>query len=141
MEFYDLYQGLKIEDLIRRVERRPAAAPTLKEITAIVRATHKLVERADDFLLQDLDLVPYLREILRQYLIGDKDTNPNSVMIRASKVWGKSPDRRKSAITQIAFNRGFRAYCDGAPNKLAASAIDALADMSPADAAVDLAPS
>jgi hypothetical protein len=140
MEFYDLYQGLKIEDLMRRVERTPAAAPTLKEITAIVRAARKLVERADGFLLQDLDLVPYLREVLRQYLVEDKDTNPKSVMIRASKVWGKSPDRRRSAITQIAFNRGFTAYRDRAPNKLAASAIDALADMSPADAAADLAP-
>jgi hypothetical protein len=140
-EFYDLYQGLKIGDLIRRVERTQAAAPTLKEVTAIVRAVHKLVERADGFLLQDLDLVPYLREVLRQYLVEDQDTNPKGVMIRASKVWGKSPDRRRSAITQIAFNRGFTAYCDGAPNKLVASAIDALAEMSPADAAADLAPS
>jgi hypothetical protein len=138
VEFEDLYQGLRVEDLIKHVEHRPAAAPTLKEITAIVRAAHKLVERIDGLLLRGLDLELYLRVILRQYLAGDEDNNDRSPMIRASKVWGKSSDRRKSAIAQIACNSGFATWRDGAPNKLPATAIDNLADMSPAEAVAEL---
>ena len=137
-QFAELYQGLRIEDLITRAERRPAAAPTLKEITAIVRATQKLVERVDGVLLQDLDLDPYLREILRQHLVDEQDTNSKGAMIRASKIWSKSLDRRRSAIVQIACNNGFTAYRSGAPNKLLATTIDGLADMSPAEAVAEL---
>jgi hypothetical protein len=137
-QFTELYQGLRIDDLITRAEHRPAAAPTLKEITAIVRAAHKLVEGIDGVLLQGLDLDPYLREILRQHLMDEEDTNPKNPMIRASKIWSKSLDRRKSAIIQIAYNNGFTRYHDGAPNKLLATTIDALADMSPAEAVAEL---
>jgi hypothetical protein len=41
------YQGLRVGDLIKHVENTPSAAPTLKEATAIVRASHKFVERSD----------------------------------------------------------------------------------------------
>jgi hypothetical protein len=138
VQFSDLYQGLRVEDLINHAGHRPAVAPTLKEITAIVRAAHKLVEKADGFLLRDMDLEPYLKEILRQYLTEDEGKNPKSPIIRAGKVWNRSPDRRESAIVQIAFNNGFTAYRDGAPNKLAATAIDRLVDMSPSDAVAEL---
>ena len=137
-QFAELYQGLRIEDLITRAERAPAAAPTLKEITAIVRATQELVKEIDGVLLRDLDLEPYLREILRQHLIGDEDTNPKSPMIRAGRIWSKSLDRRRSAIVQIACNNGFTGYRDGAPNELQATAIDELANMSPAEAVAEL---
>jgi len=111
---------------------------TLKEITAIVRAAHKLVERIDGALLQALDLTTYLTTVLQQHLTNDEDTNPKSAMIRAGKVWSKAPDRRRSAIVQIACNNGFTDYCDGAPNKLPESAIETLADMSPAEAVAKL---
>lgn len=137
-QFVELYQGLLIEDLITRAERRPAAAPTLKEITAIVRATHKLVQGIDEVLLRDLDLDLYLRKILRQHLVDEEDMNPKSPMIRAGKIWGKSLDRRSSAIVQLAYNSGFADYRDGAPNKLLAAAIDRLADMSPTEAVAEL---
>ena len=137
-QFAELYQGLRIEDLIMRAERTPAAAPTLKEITAIVRATQKLVEGIDGVLLQDLDLEPYFREILRQHLVDEEDANPKSPMIRASKIWSKSLDRRRSAIVQIACNNGFTRYRGAAPNKLLATAIDELVDMSPAEAVAEL---
>ena len=102
-EYAELYQGLRIEDLIVRAERTPALAPTLKETTAIIRSTHKLVEKADAALLRDLDLGPYLKEILRRYLLND-DTDPKGPNIRAGKVWSRSPERRRSAIVQIAYN-------------------------------------
>jgi hypothetical protein len=137
-QFAELYQGLRIEDLITRAERRPAAAPTLKEITAIVRAAHKLVQGIDEAILQDIDLDPYLREILRQHLVDEGDRSPKSAMTRAGKIWGKSLDRRSSAIVQIAYNSGFTDYRDGAPNKLLAVVIDRLADMSPAEAVAEL---
>jgi hypothetical protein len=137
-EFADLYQGLRIEDLITRVERRPAAAPTLKEVTAIVRAIHKLVERVDGALLRDLDLDLYLREVLRQYLVAEEGTHAKNATSRASKVWSKSLDRRMSAIVQIAYNSGLSINCDGAPNKLKVETIARLANMSPAEAVAKL---
>ena len=59
-------------------------------------------------------------------------------MIRASKIWSKSLGRRRSAIVQIACNNGFTAYRSGAPNKLLATTIDGLADMSPTEAVAEL---
>jgi hypothetical protein len=132
--FSNLYQGLQIDELILHAERNPTASPTLKEITAVVRAAHKLIERIDGALLQNLDLEEYFKETLRRYLMGDAEGNPGSASARASKVWSKSPDRRRSALIQIAHNSGFAAYRDGAPNKLSAAVLDDLADMSPKEA-------
>ena len=57
-QFTKSYQGLIISDLIKHVESTPSAAPTYKEVTAIVRSAHKLVESVDESLLRDLDLGP-----------------------------------------------------------------------------------
>jgi hypothetical protein len=133
-QFADSYQGLIIDDLIKHVECRPSAAPTFKEVTAIVRAVHKLVEKTDEYLLHDLDLQSYLHEILQQYLTEGGDAKPASVMARASNVWGRSPDRRRSTIRQIALNNGFTAPCEGAPNELTIAAIEAFVNFSPSEA-------
>jgi hypothetical protein len=103
-------------------------------VTAIVRSAHKLVERVDGILLRDLDLEPYLREALRRYLTEDGDAKLAGMMARASNAWGRSPDRRRSTIRQIALNNGFTVHRDGAPNELTMAAIDGLANLSPSEA-------
>lgn len=133
-QYAESYQGLIIDDLIKHVEHRPSASPTVKEVTAIIRAVHKLVERADESLLQNLDLEPYLREILSQYLTENRDANPASVMVRAGNVWGKSPDRCRSTIRQIALNNGLSPHRNGALNELTATAMENLVSLSPAEA-------
>lgn len=133
-QYSDSYQGLIIEDLIKHVEQGPSASPTLKEVTAIVRAVHKLVERVDENLLQGLDLEPYLREILSKYLTENSDADPASVMVRASNVWGKSPDRCRSTIRQIALNNGLTPHCNGALNELTMAAVENLVNLSPSEA-------
>ena len=89
-EFISLYRVLVIDDLIKHAERTPSAAPTLKEATAIVQATHKFVERCDGFLLQRLDIDSYFREMLRRYLISGDTSNPKALRIRAGNVWSRN---------------------------------------------------
>ena len=133
-QYTESYQGLIVDDLIKHIEHRPSASPTLKEVTAVIRAVHKLVERVDENLLQGLDLEPYLREILGQYLTENRDTNPASVMVRASNVWGKSPDRCRSTIRQIALNNGFTPHRNGALNELTTTTVERLVSLSPSEA-------
>ena len=133
-QYTESYQGLIIEDLIRHAGQAPSTSPTLKEVTALVRAVHKLVEKVDENLLQVLHLEPYLREILSSYLTENRDTDPRSVMVRASNVWSRSPDRCRSTIKQIALNNGLTPYRNGAPNELPMVAVENLIHLSPSDA-------
>ena len=133
-EYVESYQGLIVEDLISHVEHTTPTSPTLKEVTALVRAVHKLVERVDENLLGSLDLELYLREILGVYLTENRDTDARSVMVKASNVWGKSPDRCRSTIKQIALNNGFAPYRGGALNELTMAAVENLINLSPSEA-------
>jgi hypothetical protein len=133
-EFINLYQGLMIDDLIKHVEKTPSPAPTLKEATAIVRASQKFVERSDSFLLQRFDVDSYLREVLRQYLLSGGTSNPGDARIRAGKVWSREFDRRRSMIINIALNSGFSGYHAGAPNQVDSAVIDKLAALTPSEA-------
>lgn len=133
-QYAESYQGLIVEDLIRHVGQAPSTSPALKEVTALVRAVHKLVERVDENLLQSLDLEPYLREILSGYLTENRDTDSRSVMVRASNVWGRSPDRCRSTIKQIALNNGLTPYRNDAPNELTMAAMENVIHFSPSDA-------
>lgn len=128
------YQGLAIDDLLERAQRNPPMAPTFKEITAIVRSAHEFVKRADERLLEGLDLDRYLQEILRRYLFEDVDARPDSMMRRCNNVWGKSPDRRRSTIQQIAFNSGLTYYREGATNELTDSVIERFVSLTPSQA-------
>jgi hypothetical protein len=136
--FLKSYQGLIIDDLLERARRSPVHAPRLKEVTAIVRCAHKFVERADAALLHDLNLEPHLREIIRLYLMVDTDARPEILMRRVNNVWGKSPDRRRSTIHNIALNGGFSVRNDESINCLDRSIIDRIADLTPSDAVREL---
>ena len=133
-QYLESYQGLIIDDLIKHFEHGPPAPPTFKEVTAIVRAVHKLVERTDGYLLQSLDMDAYLRGILRLYLTEDSDARPAKIMARAGNVWGKSPARRLSNIRQIALNGGLSPYDEGAPNELTITAMEKFVNLSPSEA-------
>jgi hypothetical protein len=137
-EFINLYQGLVIDDLIKHVQHVPSAAPTLKEATAIVRASHTFVERSDGFLLQRFDVDSYFREVLRRYLVSGGTSNPKAAKVRAGNVWSREYDRRRSTIINIALNSGFSSYRAGAPNQVDSAAIDKLAKLTPSDAIAEL---
>jgi hypothetical protein len=136
--FLKSYQGLIIDDLLQRARRSPVHAPRLKEVTAVVRCAHKFVERADAALLHDLDLEPHLRATIRLYLMRDTEAKPGTLMRRANNVWGKSPDRRRSTIHNIALNGGFSVCNDESINRLDRSVIDRIADLTPSDAVREL---
>jgi hypothetical protein len=133
-QYAESYQGLIIEDLIKHVEQTPSASPTIKEVTAIVRAVHKLVERVDENLLRGLGLELYLREVLGEYLTENRDADPGSVMVRASNVWGKSPISCLSTIRNIALNNGLTVHRSGALNELTMEAAEGLVGLSPSEA-------
>ncbi|SDJ08329.1 hypothetical protein SAMN05444157_1647 [Frankineae bacterium MT45] len=132
--YLDDYQGLVVGDLLERLKRKTATSPTFKEVAAIIRAAHRFVERTDLYLLTHLDADSYLREVLRQYLAEDKVANPASVRIRAGNVWGKSPDRCRSTLMQIAYNNGFSPAKTAAPNKATLASLEELVGLTPAQA-------
>jgi hypothetical protein len=132
--YLEHYQGLVIDNLLERARRNPPIAPTFKEITAIVRSAHMFIERADERLLDGLDLDLYLQEILRRYLVEDVDTRPGSLMQRCSNVWGKSPNRCRSTIHQIAINSGLTSYREGASNELTDAVIERFVNLKPSQA-------
>jgi len=136
--FADFYQGLKIDELIDHLGRTPSAAPTLKEMTAIVRAAHKFVEGSDGYLLRRLNLESYFRKILIGYLTCEESSDSRSVMSRAGNIWGRSPERRRSTMINIAINNGFARYHPGAPNELSVEAIEKLMDLTPRAALAEL---
>jgi hypothetical protein len=132
--FAENYQGMLIDELIKRAGLRPAAPPTLKEVTAIIRAAHKLTERIDMELLSELNASEYLVEVLSRHLTEGTSDDAKTVMARAGKIWGKSESRRRSAIMQIAFNNGFSEYLPGALNQVDKTVIDELVNLTPSEA-------
>jgi hypothetical protein len=136
--YIETYQGLLINELISHADL--VAPPTLKEITAIIRAAHKLVEWIDCSLLGELDAPRYLNEVLSQHLAADSESDQKIVMARAGKIWGKSVPRRRSAIVQIAYNNGFSEYSAGASGCITETALDELVQLTPFQAIGKLAP-
>jgi hypothetical protein len=139
-QYAEIYQGLAIDRLIKHAELRPVTPPTLKEVTGIIRATHKLIERIDWNLLGKLQASNYLEQVLSLHLTSDTDPSQLSVTGRAGKIWGKSLPRRRSAIVEIARNNGFSEYSAGAPNHVTEEEIETLAEMTPTEAVAKLAP-
>lgn len=135
------YQGLLIDELIGHAELRPTVPPTLKEITAIIRAAHKLVERIDGSLLRRLDAPSYLNEVLSQHLTADVESEVRIVMTRAGRIWGKSLPRRRSAIIQIAYNNGFSEYSTEGFGHINETVLEELVQLTPSEAVEKLAPS
>ena len=136
--FLESYQGLDVGDLIERARRSPAHAPTFKEATAIVRCAHKFVERADEALLLGIDLEPYLWEVLRLYLVKDVEARPDTLMRRASNIWSRSFDRRRTTMRNIAINAGFSASGEAPLNQLDPAVVDRIATWTPSEAALKL---
>lgn len=132
--FAENYRGMLIDELIKRADARPAAPPTLKEVTSIVQATHKLVERIDMKLLYDLNISRYLVEVISKDLAARLQEDPRSALARAGKIWSKSEPRRRSSLIQIALNNGFSNYLPGAFNQIDSTAIDELVHLTPSEA-------
>ena len=120
-----LYQGLVINQTLDSVER--SRKPAFKEIAALVRAMHKLVEAVDQAVLATVDLNAYLADVLGIYLSEDP-------VMRSAKVWGKKFERRVSAIVQIAQNYSMTVARINRSNTLTPAEIHSLAKLSPRQA-------
>lgn len=92
-EIASSYQGLDVDKLLESVGK--SQAPHLKEITALIRAAHKFVERVDGRLVAQCNLDDFIFEVLRDYVA----TDPTQ---RISNVWGKDAPRRPHSLVQIA---------------------------------------
>ncbi|WP_139813588.1 hypothetical protein [Mycobacterium simiae] len=94
--------GEKYRDLhIRRAMDAAAhgAAPTFKEITALVSAAHELVKQVDSAVVARIDLDHYFRSALATYVAADPAK-------RTDNIWGRDPVRRRTSLLQIAQNAG-----------------------------------
>lgn len=138
--YLDFYQGMRIDELIERADARPAIAPTLKEVTAVIRACQKLVEKVDEYVLGGVVLSGYLTQVLVHHLSGDMDLEGKGANERAGKIWGKSEVRVRSKILEIARNNGFSDFRQGSANSVKESEIMLLARMTPAEAVRVLVP-
>jgi hypothetical protein len=140
--YLDVYQGMRIDELIERADARPAIPPTLKEVTAIIRACQKLVEKVDEHTLGGVVLPRYLTQVLARHVGGGGGTDPDGrgANERAGKIWGKSEVRVRSKILEIARNNGFSDFRQGSPNSVNESEVMLLARMTPAEAVHVLAP-
>jgi hypothetical protein len=138
--YLEVYQGMRIDELIERADARPALPPTLKEVTAIIRASQKLVEKVDEHTLGDVTLPRYLTQVLARHLGAGMDPDGRGANEMAGKIWGKSEVRVRSKILEIARNNGFSDFRQGSPNSLNESEVMRLARMTPEEAVRVLAP-
>jgi hypothetical protein len=95
------YRGLDVERLLSSISK--ADAPTLKEITSLVRAAHNFTSLVDEDILQRIDLVVYVKQILSRYVSDDPAR-------RINNVWGKDERRRVSSLIQICKQYGMTAH-------------------------------
>lgn len=131
---------MRIDELIERADARPAIPPTLKEVTAVIRACQKLVEKVDEYVLGGVVLSRYLTQVLARHLSGDMDPGGEGANERAGKIWGKSEVRVRSKILEIARNNGFSDFRRGSTNSVKESEVMLLARMTPAEAVRVLVP-
>jgi hypothetical protein len=131
---------MRIDELIERADACPALPPTLKEVTAIIRASQKLVEKVDEHTLGDVALPRYLTHVLARHLGAGIDSDGRGANERAGKIWSKSEVRVRSKILEIARNNGFTDFRQGSPSSLHESEVMRLARMTPEEAVRVLAP-
>ncbi len=123
------YRGLNVTQLLGSISK--SDAPTLKEITSLVRASHSFVSLVDDRLLAKIDLVAYVRQILSLYVSDD----PAS---RISNVWGKDEGHRISSLLQICKQYGMTASDVHALNETPEGFIREISSWTPTQARAEL---
>ena len=134
------YQGLIIEETIDRIKRPQSLAPTFKEVTAIVRAAHEFTRASDEFLIRSADIDSYMRHLLIMYVQDVDPAAPSAAMSRINNVWGKTDQRRRTSLFQIAANRGMSICEDPSHNGVSEAAIAEIVAWSPKHAAAELRP-
>jgi hypothetical protein len=123
------YRGLDVARLLSSISK--ADAPTLKEITSLVRAAHNFVSLVDDNLLQRIDLIAYVKQVLSQYISDDPAR-------RINNVWGKDESHRVSSLIQICKQYGMTACDVDAQNGTPEGVVREISAWTPAQARVEL---
>jgi hypothetical protein len=99
-EIHENYQGLDITRTMETLKRSSdSKAPTFKETTALVRAAQKFVEVVDGAIVGTISPTDYLIDVLREHVRQD-------VVPRSANIWGKSQDRKRASIVQVAQSAG-----------------------------------
>lgn len=103
------YQGLDVIRMLKSIHEDRPQPPTLKEITALVRAAHSYVGAVDAHVTSTVDVSPVIERILTEYLGADRA----GAQSRSANVWGKGTARASNTIAQILRNYGH--FTDAVP--------------------------
>lgn len=98
------YAGLDIESFLARFDE--AEAPRFKETTAMIRGSHRLIERMDSVLVENLDLERFAREAVDAYLLADEGSLLSK---RIDNIWSKDENRRRRTLLNVLTNTGLNA--------------------------------
>ncbi|WP_229967412.1 MULTISPECIES: hypothetical protein [unclassified Arthrobacter] len=140
------YQGLDVVRLIEHAEKAEPEAPTFKEITALIRAAHRLIQDLDEKLIDGMDMDAYLQQLIVGYVraedVDDQVKRSGTRITRVQNIWGKQDStasdgrqssRRASALIQVGLNGGMAPVRDGDSNGTSVQLLDELVILSPAE--------
>lgn len=90
------YQGLRVNELVDRMEHKQP--PRFKEVTAVIRASHQVVQQMDAQVIATINVNDYADWIVKQY-VGKfaTDAATNSF----GKMWSGSTDKTIRRMAQL----------------------------------------
>lgn len=124
-EYMADYRHLDPKMLMGRFEG-PASAPSLKEATGMIVATHRFVGSVDAEILETLNYDAYMEGVLRRHFEG---LGREDALSRANRIWGRTEDRARLAIINLARQNGLSDAAADANNGLREGTIVRLAAM------------
>lgn len=125
-EYLEGYRHLDPALLIERFDRG-ASAPSLKEVAGMVVATHRFIRSVDAAVLETLNYDDYMNGVLRRHFEG---MGRQEALARANRIWGRTEDRARLAIINLACQNGLSKAAEGVSNGLKEEAITKIAAMS-----------
>lgn len=121
------YRGLDIQRAMKAASN--GSVPSFKEVTSIVSAAHSFVEQVDRAVAARVDLEHCLRAVLAAHVAEEP-------IKRTANIWGRTPDRRRASILQVARNAGMSTDPNG--ELISTEFTDALLKWTPTDARREL---
>ncbi|WP_134063869.1 hypothetical protein [Mycobacteroides salmoniphilum] len=95
-----LYNGLEINRTIAACEE--SAAPSFKEVAAIIRASHKLVEDIDSSATSNIDYDSYVESLLCEHFAG-RFKSDRQVF---AKMWPGSKEKTAQRLSTLLLQKG-----------------------------------
>jgi hypothetical protein len=120
------YRGLDVDRIMNALpDGKPGARPpSLKEVTSFISAAHSFVSITDERLLSTLNLREYFMQVLADYVSDEPQT-------RCANVWGKTSERCRLTMVQIARQYGMTGDTDGDDTGVVEQLISELQTLTP----------